>query len=230
MMTPQSSKTDDFQDSVLTMFERFELFRALSEEDRIQMASMCRVKHYEKRSFLFHEGNPADAAFLLVKGQVQLSRQTETGREIVIATVHPVRLFAEVVLFEATSYPVTASAVTRVEVIRIPRRGFVNLIDANPGFRHRFIGLLMKRQRYLTERVRYLTLYDLEERLFSYLKLHYGAQNIIRPGISRKDMAAAIGATPESLSRLLKRLKDEGTLVWDGNRIVIRAFPHLSGE
>jgi len=215
---------------IAMFFTRDELFRALGDADREYLAEICRFRRWKKREILFHEGDSADAAYLLVSGQVQLSRPAGDGREVVIATVRPVRLFAEVVLFEDPLYPVTSTALTAVRAIRIPRQGFLRLIDENSGFRHRFIGLLMKRQRYLTERVRYLTLYDLEERFFRYLAAQYGRGPVMYPGISRKDMAAAIGTTPESLSRLLGRLKADGTLRWEGDRIELSGDPFPSQE
>ncbi|MBN1296030.1 Crp/Fnr family transcriptional regulator [bacterium] len=216
--------------TIMACLARQELFSALAETDRRILADRCRLMSCQRRSFLFHEGETAEAAYLLERGRVQLTRQAEDGREVVIRTVLPGQIFAEAILFESAVYPVSAAILSDSRVVRLPRSGLVDLIDQHPGFRIRFIALLMRRQRYLTEKVRALALYDLEERFFRYLTDMYGASRIIRPGITRKDLAAAIGTTPESLSRLLKRLKERQWLCWSKGTIEIAFNPYRLPE
>jgi CRP-like cAMP-binding protein len=55
-----------------------------------------------------------------------------------------------------------------------------------------------------------------------------GIQTIFKAKITincqsrEKDVAAAISSTPETLSRILQRLKEEKKLIWEGKKIVIR--------
>ena len=79
----------------------------------------------------------------------------------------------------------------------------------------------MTKQRYLAERVRYLTSYDVEERFWRFLREQFGEAERIEPGMSKKDIAAAIGATPQTFSRLTQRLKASGAISWDNNTIVL---------
>ena len=82
-----------------------------------------------------------------------------------------------------------------------------------------FFSNLMAKMRYLAEQVQYLTSYDVETRFFRFLKERSGNEEEIRINLSKKDVAAAVGTTPETLSRLLSRLKDEKKLIWEGNKI-----------
>jgi CRP/FNR family transcriptional regulator, dissimilatory nitrate respiration regulator len=204
--------------NILVFLAQNELFRHLSRSDLDRLADSCCLRTHKKRSILFHEGQEGSIAYVLVRGQVRLSRHSESGKEIVIRSVRPGDLFAEVVLFESGTYPVTAEALTEVRCIDIRREAIRALMD-DSDFRDRFIGLLMARQRYLTGRVQYLTLFDVEERFFAYFQDHFGKSSVVKPEVSRKDLAAAIGTTPESLSRLIRRLTDEGRLSWKGGKI-----------
>ena len=121
--------------------------------------------------------------------------------------VRPGETFAEVILFEETRYPVTAVALTDVLLLKILRRDLQRLLE-DGGFRGDFIAMLMRKQRYLAERIRLLSTQNVEERLFHFLREQYGPAERIEMGISRKALAAAIGTTPETLSRLLRRLHD----------------------
>jgi CRP-like cAMP-binding protein len=195
-----------------------DLFGGLPQHYIDRLSSACRLQRFKKRSFLFYQDDQGESAYLLIQGRIKLFRHSESGKEIVIKTVKPTEFFAEVILFEVRVYPVTAEALVDSRCIEINRRAFQRLI-ADTEFRNRFIGLLMARQRYLASRIQYLTTYDLEERFFRFLDDQYGQKQEIRNVIAKKDLAAAIGATPESLSRMVRRLTDQGRVSWKGNTI-----------
>jgi CRP/FNR family transcriptional regulator len=201
-------------------------FRGLSEEHRRGLADICNLKSVKKRDYLFHEGEKGSRMFLLVDGNIQLHKNTEDGREVVIRVVKPGEVFAEVVLFEKERYPVSARAVAHAEILVFPREGIHRLL-AEEGFRNDFIALLMAKQRYLAERIQELTTKDVEHRFFTFLRSQYGEQEIINTPLSKKDIAAAIGTTPESLSRLILRLHEDKIINWQGREIRILSNPWL---
>ncbi len=196
------------------------LFEETSAGSLDELARIARFERKAKRDILFLEGQDGGSIFILVSGAVQLSKSTAEGREIVIRVVRPGDIFAEVILFEQDSYPVSAVALTECEVISIPRRGFIELLG-NERFRIDFLGSLMRKLRYLTDHIKYLTHHDVEERLFLFLKEQFGERETVRIDMSKKDVAAAIGTTPETLSRLLLRLKHDQLLSWKGRTIEI---------
>jgi CRP/FNR family transcriptional regulator len=136
----------------------------------------------------------------------------------VIKTVRVGELFAEVILFEKSCYPVTAIAVTDAEVIELPRSGFLKLLNEEE-FRNDFIAMLMAKQRYLAERIQQLASMDVEARFVEFLREHYGQKECITPDLSKKDIASAIGATPETFSRLLQRLEKRTDFQWEGKTL-----------
>ena len=161
---------------------------------------------------------------MLISGNIQLHKNTEDGREVVIRVVKPGEVFAEVVLFEKDRYPVSARAVTEVDILAFPREGIQKLL-ADEGFRNDFIAMLMAKQRYLTERIQELTTKDVEHRFFTFLRSQYGEKDLITTPLSKKDIAAAIGTTPESLSRLILRLTEDEIIDWQGREIKILSNP-----
>lgn len=199
-------------------------FRELNDGHRRELAQICSVKQVKKREYLFHEGERGGGMFLLAGGNIQLHKNTEDGREVVIRIIKPGELFAEVVLFEKDRYPVSARAVTDADLLVFPREGIHRLL-AEEGFRNDFIALLMAKQRYLAERIQELTTTDVEHRFFVFLKNQYGERETIHTPLSKKDIAAAIGTTPESLSRLIQRLQEDGVIDWQGKDIRILSNP-----
>lgn len=193
-------------------------FSELSEAACEKLARLSHRQTVKKRDILFMEGSKGGAIYLLVSGSIQLVKTNLDGKETVIKTVKQGELFAEVILFEKPRYPVTAIARTEAEVIELPRPGFLKLLD-EPEFRNDFMAMLMAKQRYLAERIQQLTSMDVEERFREFLREHYGEKATLTPDLSKKDIASAIGATPETFSRLLQKLEKRGDFSWKSKTI-----------
>lgn len=198
-------------------------FRGLSDRNRNALAALCRPKAVAKREVLFIEGQRGEGLFLLQSGSVQLVKTSAEGREIVVKTVEPGETFAEVVIFEQEAYPVTAVALKKSVVYGILKRDFLRFLGEDAAFRSDFIGMLCRRLRYLADRILYLTACDVEERFFRFLEEQYGRREEYDLTMARKDIAAAIGASPETLSRLLLKLRKERKVVMKGKLLKLPA-------
>ncbi len=191
-------------------------FSELSGAACDKLATLSQRRTIKKRDILFMEGSQGSAIYLLMSGSLQLVKTNLDGKE----TVKEGELFAEVILFEKNRYPVTAIARTEAEVIELPRAGFLKLLNEEE-FRNDFMAMLMAKQRYLAERIQQLTSMDVEERFTEFLREHYGEKEVITPDLSKKDIASAIGATPETFSRLLQKLEKRGNFTWNGKSISV---------
>jgi CRP/FNR family transcriptional regulator len=216
------NKTGIFQMAV--SLQNCMFFKNLSDGSRRDLEAACMLQSFKKNDMLFMEGQKADALYCLREGAVQLSKMSAEGREAVVKTVAPGEVFAEVILFESDAYPVTATAMNDVVVVQIPRREFMKRLD-QPAFRDEFIAGLMNKMRYLAQRILSLTTYDVEERFVRFLQQQYGPGPVFNVDMSKKDIAAAIGATPETLSRLILRLTKRSQLEWKDSSV--RLSPEL---
>jgi CRP/FNR family transcriptional regulator len=201
---------------------RSDFFQALSPENKVRLEDICVPKTLKRRDVLFREGDKGYAVFFCARGSIRLYKTAPSGQEVVIKVAKPGELFAEAILFERDRYPVTASALENSLVYLLPKPQFDCLLE-DPDFRNDFIANLMGKLRYLAEQVQSLTSDDAETRLFRFLKERFGQTDEIRTHLSKKDVAAAIGTTPETLSRLLQKLKETGILKWKEGTIRIRS-------
>ncbi|MBN1893039.1 helix-turn-helix domain-containing protein, partial [bacterium] len=71
----------------------------------------------------------------------------------------------------------------------------------------------------LADQMQSLVSENVEMRLFRFFREQYGRKTEFKISLSKKDVAAAIGTTPETLSRLLLRLKKQGRVVWEGRDV-----------
>lgn len=206
------------------IISRCHYFAGLSAEHRTALARACVREAYGKGEMVFYEGQAVTGVYLVSEGCVQLVRMAPTGKEVVIKTCEPGEIFAEAALLKRGTYPVTANVVRDSVLFRIPKADFLALLRLD-SFRTAFEVGLMLRVRYLTQRIAYLTAYEPVERFFHFLREHYGEKQRYTISIAKKDIAAEIGVTPEALSRLVRRLTEEGVLEWVGDTIDILDRP-----
>ncbi len=207
---------------VQAIIEQSEFFRALPAGGRRAVARICIPKSLRRGEVLFHEGDTGHSMYLMAQGVVQLFRTSTDGKEVVIKLVRPGEIFGEVVLFERDTFPVGACAITPTQVFLLPKRQFDGLLEDEP-FRREFIAMLLSKQRYLSEQIFRLSALDVEQRFFHFLRDQYGEREEYRIDLTKRDIAAAIDALPETLSRLLLKLKDEGTIRWEDDTLTVRA-------
>jgi len=188
-------------------------FDGISESGRAALSERCIPIERPKHAVLFREGEHGDAMFFLVTGRIALHKLSPEGVETVIEVLKPGDAFAEVILFEQRFYPVTAVAMTDILIFSLQRRDMLSLLREE-AFRNEFIAMLLGKQRYLVNRIHQLTSRDVEQRLRGFLLEHYGEGERISAEINKKQLAAAIGATPETLSRLLQSLGRRKLLSW----------------
>ncbi len=198
-----------------------EWFRALSKENRERLAQVCIRKSFRKKEILFLEEGRGEAVFLLAQGSVQLYKTSPSGETMMIRIVKPGEIFAEVILFEKDTYPVTAVALKTSHVYLIPKKELTRLLG-DENFRNDFIRGLLEKHRYLTNRLMQIRSLDGEHRLFLFLKEELGGAETMELALSKKDVAASISVTPETLSRMILRLRKKGALRWSGRKIELK--------
>jgi CRP/FNR family transcriptional regulator len=197
------------------------LFRDLGEELLAKISEGSRRLEIARGEHLFFEGDEGSALFVLEEGSVRLYKLAEDGQETTVRLIDPFEAFAEVAFFDEGRYPVSAIATKYSVAWAISGTTFQAIME-DRAFRHEFISTIIGRLRYLSQRIHYLTAYDVEQRFFRFLYEQCGAVDTCTVEIPKKEIAAAIGTVPETLSRLILRLRDKGDIVWKGSAITVR--------
>jgi CRP-like cAMP-binding protein len=199
--------------NISRLLDQTRFFEGISQSSKEALSKFCLPCERPKQTVLFREGEPGEAMYLLVRGRISLNKLSPEGRETVIKVIKPGEVFAEVILFEQRNYPVTALTHTDILAFKLFRRDLLGLLRQE-DFRNDFIAMLLRKQRYLADRIQQLTSQDVEQRLRAFLLEQYGRLEQIHAEINKKQLAAAIDATPETLSRLLQDLKRRKCLTW----------------
>ncbi len=197
-----------------------DFFGNASEYAREKLASICIPKNLKKKECLFSEGEEGSAFYLLGSGRITLYTSSKEGKTVVVKIVKRGEVFGEVVVFERSRYPVTAVAAVPSLVFIIPKLQFLCLMK-DDVFRDEYIRELIKKQRYLVERIKYLTVNDTQERLLKFIAEHAGSDGSANINMSKKELAEYLGTTPETLSRIIKALTGRNKLFCKGRIIKV---------
>ena len=195
-------------------------FFALSADSVRKLAGAMGRRELAAGALLFVQGDEGHSVFRLLSGSVRLFRSSPDGREVTIRIVEQGELFAEMVLLEADHYPVSAVAMDTSVVTAIKRDRIRALLD-DRSFRDEFLRNVIGRVRYLSEQFYVHKTMDVRKRLLRFIAIRYGRSNQIDMDLSKRDVAAAISVRPETLSRAIRRLTDEGLLNWKGRNLTV---------
>jgi CRP-like cAMP-binding protein len=215
------------------------LFSALPDEDLRLLASLAVPRRFGKRDMVFREGEPAEGFFVMSSGKVKVFKLSEEGKEQVLHVLEPGHTFAEAVIFEGGVYPAHAETLTDAEMLFLPKRPFLELLEKHPKVAIRMLASLSRWLKRMTDLVESLSLRDVEARLVLFLYEELKNRGIspkdgvaLELGVSKNVLASRLGTVPETFSRTLKRLQDEGLIVVRGKQIRIvsagRLFSLLS--
>ena len=188
-------------------------FRLLDRELVDRIAASSRLRTLRSGEILFHEGEPCREFFAIHSGAVKLFRVAPDGRERVVHNLRAGHTFAEAALLNMGRYPASAVATeSPTELVEIAGESFLRLLREDARLAPAVIGSLCMRLVSLVERVEELTLVDAGSRLARHLlrQPSRGPANRVEIELSmaKKDLAAHLSMTPETLSRLLRRWED----------------------
>ncbi len=197
-----------------------DFFVELSPRSLEMLEQTERRRSVETGTVLFLKGDEGTHVYRLRTGSIRLYQSEEGGREATVRLIEPMELFAEVVLFERDTYPVSAIAMADSEISTYPRARVLSLLE-DQAFRNDFIRSLAGKLRFLSAEVAAMSALDLETRFARFLEGRYGRAEVINLTMSKQDVAAALSVRPETLSRAIRKLDQAGLLTWKSRTIRI---------
>lgn len=115
----------------MQLLSQVELLGSLGEEKLRLIAFGAERRQFGAGQVLFREDAPADGAYVIASGEVELKQQTKDGDKS-LAVVGEGTLLGELALISAVNRSMTAIAVDDVEVMRINRPLFHRMLVEYP--------------------------------------------------------------------------------------------------
>ncbi len=215
------------------------LFEGVSDEALIAVAAALRTRRYRRGEAIFHLGDPGEALYLVIAGEVKITIPSDEGLEpVILTTVGPGGFFGELALLDGGPRSASAVAMNAVESSLLHRGAFDRLFDSEPGLRRALLATLAREIRRLSSQVEDLHFLDLPGRLANHLvrfvapdpgapDLPTGEQRLAWP-YTQGELAGMIGASRQSVNRLLSEFVADGLVRFEGDELVIPDVARLA--
>lgn len=208
------------------------LFSGLDEDVFDTLAKRIAIDPVEKGEILFHRGDDAKDFYFVESGQIELSLISPDGQKKVVEVIDHGRTFAEAIVFmRDRKYPVTAEALSDSVILRIPNAPYRNLLQSSPNACLRLLSDVCQHLHQRMREIERLTIQNARSRLASYLIDHVVEQDddeaTVRLDLPKHIIASRLSITPETLSRLLRAMADDGILTVDDRVIYVRSLARL---
>jgi CRP-like cAMP-binding protein len=213
---------------VIAALRATKLWRAASDEAVAGLAASARVQEAPRGSILVSQGDVADRVGVVVAGTVKVYHLGAEGRVLTLEKVSCGAPFGAVAALAGTRYPATVEAAVASTIAWLQREALLDLVESDPGVARTLVADLATRVINLTAVTATLSL-DVPSRLAGYLfqrSLETGLTTpeglVVDLGMSKGELASALGTVPETLSRALARLRDDGVLEVRARSVVVK--------
>jgi len=174
-----------------------------------------------KDGWVFRKGDAVRAVFLVLDGEVHLSRFAKDGSEIALHRAGRGEFFAEAAV-NAPRYQCNAIASRPSTLLAFPVDRVRALLAGDPEFAREWVALLARQLHGARTRLERIALKSAAERVLHYLHTEgKGPRCEVVLAGTVKDLAHELGLTHENLYRTLARLEQDGIVGRKDNRLFL---------
>lgn len=202
-------------DAILQGLRQAGLFGRLPDCTLRRIAGHSELVRLPRGALLFARGDPADALFVLVEGQIALLSDDEKRKFAVVEVLDAGGCLMTSALFSDTPCLVSGEIASDALVIRVAADGLHDLMAHDTQLALTMVEILCRQNGWLVRQIEDLKLRSAAQRLGRYLlqldQQQGGTGTIVLP-IDKKMVAGRLGATPEHLSRAFGTLRSCGVV------------------
>jgi CRP-like cAMP-binding protein len=210
---------------VLKRMQALALFQGVPAEKLKALAERAIYRTYKAGEMFIGETDPAHAFYVIITGQVKLYKSSPDGREQTLNLLGPGDPFGMCTAFAVDPFPANAMALEESGILLVPGPVMEAVAMKEPRLLVNIIQILSARLRESMTLIESLSLKEIPQRLASFLihALSRGGQgmNRLELTVTQRELAKILGATPEALSRGIRKMSNAGVLAVDGRSIRI---------
>ncbi len=215
--------------------KEIQLFSNLSTNEAENLRQGIGRRNCARSEVIYNADKPGEDCFFILKGRVRLYLGLEDGREVSFEMLGPGDFFGEGVLLEPTACNCAAQAIERTELLVVPRRQLLQLMEGNGRFSLTIARYLAGRLAAFRQQHE-MMLHSVNirfARLLLALAHRYGttatsgATVRLNVKLTHQEMANFIGTARETLTLTIGKFRSEGVLAESGRTLVIKNMAEL---
>ena len=190
------------------------------------VAAHRKILHFRKGEVIFEEGEIVKGIYFVYCGTVKVHKKWGTEKELIIRFAREGGIFGHRGLGMDHHYPISATAIVPVTVCYIDLEFFQTSLKVNQGFLYGLLLFFADELQESERKMRNLAHMPVKGRVAQAL-LHLQDQFGVTPEghigltLSRQDLASLVGATYETVFRIINELSRENLIGLDGKDILI---------
>lgn len=204
------------------------LFAELNNEQMNELLEHSRLLNLEKDEHVFRHNETCEYFCYVISGSMKIYRLTPGGQEKVLEVIGDRSTFAEAMMFmDVKKYVASAQAILPTQLLLIPNTVYANIVRENPDTAMALLGSLSMRLHRRLNEIEILSLKNATHRVIRYL-LSQGLRMCgdcntlsFELPMTKRLVAGHLSIQPETFSRIIHNLDNEGLVRVDGRLICI---------
>jgi CRP-like cAMP-binding protein len=204
------------------------LFAHVSDEDLAGIAELLIERRVPKGHTIVEEGLPGDYMYVIRDGQVKVTKLSGDGREKILELLGPGDFFGEMSLLDNAKRSASVKSLTETRILALSRHDFLKELRRNPDLAMAVIQELTRRVRQMDDQASSLSFQRVKERtqgLLLRLAREEGRGDgcLSTPPLTHQQIADMVGTSRETVTRVVRRLKEQGWLQQEGKHYLVSA-------
>lgn len=204
------------------------LFAGWPEARLAEVAAIARAGYYPRGAEIFARDPERREAFVIVSGEVEVSRGSAAGKKFVLSVQGAFEILAIVRLLAEPPIHYVYTAYEDSVLLHLPCDGLAAILDADPILWRDIALLMCVRHGDSLRQLNNQKLGTLDQRMAATLadlsRIHgvagdKGVELALR--LPQEQLGAMLGVTRQSINKLLRGFEDRGVIAVDYNRITI---------
>lgn len=199
--------------------KKMNFFSQFSDKDMDKLLSISRQVKFQKEEILFYEGDEPKYLHILLDGILKAYMTNFKSQEVFLHQIVPVSFVAELANFESIPYPASARFITSGEILKVDYEKFKKEFLTHPVMSFVIIKSLSNKLRIAANVLHQELILTSEAKIAKFIVQNGELFGVIK----NVKIASLLNLTPETLSRILAKMKQDDLVSFDSSGCLARA-------
>ena len=200
------------------------LFQKICDEDLASLAGVVIERRFPKHATIVEEGLPGDYMYVIREGRVKVTKSSDDGREKILDILEAGSFFGDMALFDRAPRSASVKTLQPCRLLALSRRDVLAVLQRSPDFAMAIIQVLIQRLRETDEQASAMSFQGVKARAQGLLERVAEEQadgRRLTPSLTHQQIADMIGSSRETVTRVVKQLKQDAWLGQEGKRYIV---------